>query len=103
MPESSARLIASTPAPSVRYMSKRLPHPKARIETRAPVLPSTRVGMDFAAAPSEPSAAVASPARADFSRNSRLENRFDILTSAQLWIHTLVERPAARSEESRVG
>ena len=86
MPESSARLIAATAASSVWYMSSRLPQPKARIETRAPVFPSTRVGMGFAAAASEPSAAVANPAKVDFPKNSRLEYRFAMFASAHLLI-----------------
>src|SRR5690242_1054534 len=38
--------MASSALSSSLYMSQRLPEPKATMETRAPVLPKTRVGMD---------------------------------------------------------
>ena len=48
---------------------------------RAPVLPRTRVGIVLVAAPSELNATTARPASDDFSKNSRLEYRFAMITS----------------------
>src|SRR5436190_16576261 len=74
MPRSSARLTASSALSSSLYMRKRLPPPKARIDTRAPVLPSTRVGslcvLSVLAALETPAAM---PPSAVLSRNRRRE------------------------------
>src|SRR2546421_12429936 len=49
MPRSIARLSAARAFSSSSYMRKRLPQPKARIETFALVRPRVRVGSDDAA------------------------------------------------------
>ena len=65
MPRSKARLSASRALSSSLYMRKRLPPPMARIETRAPVRPRTRVGIAPVAA------RAAAPVRAAVPRKSR--------------------------------
>src|SRR3954451_20922520 len=70
MPASSARVRASSAASSSLYIRKRLPVPKARMETRAPVLPRTRVGSAVLPG-SAASVPAAMPAAAVVSRNLR--------------------------------
>src|SRR5438876_5669333 len=74
MPMSRARLTASIALSSSLYMRKRLPPPNARMDTRAPVLPSTRVGnlcsLPISAAFVTPAA---KPPSAVLSRNRRRE------------------------------
>src|SRR5437660_569364 len=74
MPRSKARLSASSALSSSLYMRKRLPPPMARMDTRAPVLPSTRVGSAVGALPSALNAVpTATPTTPVPSRKRRLD------------------------------
>src|SRR5579884_3493245 len=82
MPRSRAWFSAASASSSSLYMRKRLPLPKARMETRAPVLPRMRVGIPFELVVF--GAAVAAAATAAAPRNSLRDTLMHTLLSHHL-------------------
>src|SRR6185503_18050285 len=94
MPRSKARFNASSALSGSLYDRNRLPPPMARIETRAPVRPRTRLGSSpFLPASAASASFAASVPRAEAPRNVRRDMRIDSSPHA-----SLSQRPLRRNE-----